>query len=121
MPLLNYIYDLWNTPKNSNLCENNYYLDENTENDYYLIDKKYLITKELLNQINLTPVKNDIKTPNIKARPINKVNLRCLNKEQLNIILNVKLKPIPKIQKTYKYDTRHPVLKEMLEKTKIKY
>ena len=53
--------------------------------------------------------------------PIDKFNLRCLNKAQLNVIMNVKLKPIPKVDKIQRYEPRHPVLKEILEKTKIKY
>ena len=123
MSLLNYIYDFWNTPKDNNLNENNYHVNENIEDGCYLIDKKYLITRELLEEINLTPVQNVVPNPSRNMPPIDKINLRDLNKAQLNIILNVKLKPTPKIQKTYKYETRHPVLKEMLEKTKtrIKY
>ena len=120
--LINYIYDYWNTPEVVILKENNsYHINENVEDDCYLIDKKFLITKELLEEINLKPTDNIIPNPSRNMPPIDKMNLRCLNKAQLNIIMNVKLKPIPKIEKQRKYEHRHPVLKEMLEKTKIKY
>lgn len=120
--LINYIYDLLNTPKAGNLKENdNYYVNENAEDDCYLIDKKYIITKELLEKINLKPSGNIIPIPTRNIPPFDKVNLRCLNKEQLNIIMSVKLKPIPKVEKKQIYEQRHPVLKEMLEKIKNKY
>ena len=48
------------------------------------------------------------------------VNLQSLNKAQLNIILNVKLKPIPYIEKQMYYEPKHPVLRELLAKIKIK-
>jgi hypothetical protein len=120
--LINYIYDFWNPSEVNNLKENyNYHVDENIEDDCYLIDKKFLITKELLEEINLKPPIDIIPNPSRNMPPIDKVNLKCLNKAQLNIIMSVKLKPIPKIEKTQIYIPRHPVLKEMLEKTKIKY
>ena len=122
--LINYIYDYWTSSSdvNNNITvKNNYHLNENIEDDCYLIDKKYLITQELLEEINLKPPANIIPNPSRNMPPIDKFNLRCLNKAQLNIIMNVKLKPIPKIEKQQKYEQRHPVLKEMLEKTKIKY
>lgn len=121
--LLNYIYDYW-TPSpvvNSNSIVNNYHINENVEEDCYLIDKKFLITNEILEKINLKPPVNIIPNPSRNMPPIDKFNLRCLNKAQLNTIMSVKLKPIPKIEKTQKYEPRHPVLKEILEKTKIKY
>ncbi len=120
--LLNYVYNFWNPTEVVILKENNnYHINENVEDDCYLIDKKFLITKELLEEINLKPPDNIIPNPRRNMPPIDKMNLRCLNKAQLNIIMNVKLKPVPKIEKQQKYEQRHPVLKEMLEKTKIKY
>jgi len=115
--LLNYVYNFLNTSEVNNLKENNNcHIDENIEDDCYLIDKKYIITKELLGEINLKPPKTSIKTV-----PFDKVNLKCLSKAQLSVIMNVKLKPIPKIEKNRVYIPRHPVLKEMSEKIKIKY
>jgi hypothetical protein len=39
-----------------------------------------------------------------------------LNKYQLDAIRNVSLKPVEPNQKQLKYETRHPVLKELLKR-----
>ena len=122
--LINYIYDYLTSPNSNvdNIIEKNiYHINENVEEDCYLIDKKFLITNEILEKINLKPPSDIIPNPSRNMPPIDKFNLRCLNKAQLNVIMNVKLKPIPKVDKIQRYEPRHPVLKEILEKTKIKY
>ena len=45
-----------------------------------------------------------------------KVDLRNLNKAQLDQILNVKLKPTPPRNENRVYPVRHPVLRELLIK-----
>lgn len=77
---------------------------------------KYLITANDLQKVNLKPVKNVVPNPSRNA-PANftKIDLRNLNKAQLNAILNVKLKPIPP-RETKIYTIRHPVLRELLNK-----
>ena len=77
---------------------------------------KYLITINDLQKVNLKPVTNVIPNPTRNA-PANftKVDLRNLNKAQLNAILSVKLKPTPPPEKKV-YITRHPVLRELLNK-----
>ena len=119
--LINYIYDYWNTPEVVNLKENNsYHINENVEDDCYLIDKKFLITKELLEEINLKPPDNIIPNPSRNMPPMDKVNLADLNKAQLNMILNVKLKPTQVNEKPTYYEPKHPVLRELLNKFSFK-
>jgi hypothetical protein len=115
--IVNYIYDYLN-PQECVLHAKHdiYHINEDLDNDYSVIDKKYLISKEDLEKINLKPVDNIIPNPSRNMPLIDIVNLQSLNKAQLNSILNVKLKPIPYIEKQTKYKPRHPVLREILEK-----
>jgi hypothetical protein len=81
------------------------------------LDKKYLITLNDLKSVNLQPVKDIIPAPSRNMPPLfDKINLQNLNKAQLECILNVKLKPIPKLEKIIFYQPRHPVLAELLKK-----
>ena len=77
-------------------------------------------TQELLN-VKLKQVKNVIPAPARNMPYINKFELHELNQAQLNEILSVKLKHIKQIEKPTKYEPRHPVLKELLEKRIVIY
>ena len=83
--------------------------------------KKYLITIDDLKTVNLQPVKDVIPGPsrNMPAA-FDKVDLRNLNKAQMQAILNVKLKRTEPIEKPRYYAPRHPVLYELLLKFKPK-
>ena len=79
--------------------------------------KKYFITIEDLKKVNLQPVKNIIPNPSRNMPPMfDKVDLRNLNKAQLESILNVKLKPTPVIVKKIYFEPRHPVIRELHRK-----
>jgi hypothetical protein len=84
-------------------------------------EKKYLISIDDLKSVNLQPVKDVIPGPsrNMPAT-FDKVDLRNLNKAQMQAILNVKLKHTPPIEKPTYYAPRHPVLYELLMKFKPK-
>jgi len=70
-----------------------------------------------LKKVNLSPVKDIVPNPSRNAPPFfEKVDLRNLNKAQLNCILNVKLKPIQQMEKVKVYEVRHPCLRELLSK-----
>lgn len=115
--IVNYIYD-YLKPQESILYAKHdiYHLNENVDTEYSLIDKKYLISKEDLEKINLKPSDNIIPNPSRNMPIMDMVDLRSLNKAQLNLILNVKLKPTPKLEKQTKFEPRHPVLREILQK-----
>ena len=49
-----------------------------------------------------------------------KVDMKNLNNSQLKQILGVKLKPVIKMEVKKEYKIRHPVLEELLEKSKKK-
>ena len=116
--LINYIYDCWYDKQQTTVTSGYHMTDEF---DYSIVDAKYLISKEDLEKINLKPVDNIIPGPSRNMPPLDKVNLQSLNKAQLNVILNVKLKPIPQIEKQTKYLPRHPVLRELLDKYQAQY
>ena len=81
------------------------------------IENKCLITPDDLKSVNLNPPKDIIPSPTRNMPPtFTTVDLRNLNKAQLNQILNVKLKPIPIKEKINFYEHRHPVLKELYNK-----
>ena len=105
--LVNYLYDIIYPPDNN--IKNIYHICDEVEDEYYLVDKKIFITKEILGKTNLKPVvKNTIK-------------LKSLHDSHLSSIMNIKLKPTPKNHNKKIYEPRHPVLKEMVNKIKIKY
>ena len=118
--IVNYIYDLFTYDGQTSKVDNIYHTNEILETDYSVIDKKYLISKEDLEKVNLKPVEDIVVNPSRNMPYIDIVNLQSLNKAQLNIILNVKLKPIPYIEKQMYYEPKHPVLRELLAKIKIK-
>lgn len=80
-----------------------------------------------LKSVHLTPViKEIVPNPSRNAPPcFSKVDLRNLNRAQLNCILNVKLKPVPlpssptAVKKIY--EVRHPCLRELLKKRNVIY
>lgn len=77
-----------------------------------------------LKSVHLTPViKEIVPNPSRNAPPcFSKVDLRNLNRAQLNCILNVKLKPVPPPLAVKKiYEVRHPCLRELLKKRNVIY
>jgi hypothetical protein len=114
---MSYILDYFNyyfygTQNENNEKQNNIIIPVNTE-------KKFLISIDELKSVNLQPCKNIIPAPARNMPPMfDKIDLRNLNKAQLDCILNVKLKPIPKIEKIVYYEPRHPVLSELLKRFK---
>lgn len=76
-----------------------------------------------LKSVHLTPIKEIIPNPSRNAPPcFSKVDLRNLNRAQLNCILNVKLKPVPPSIAVNKiYEVRHPCLRELLKKRNVIY
>jgi len=123
--IINYIYEFWNVneteTESKNKINNIYHVNENIDNDYSVVDKKYLIKIEDLEKINLKPSSNIIPGPSRNMPPMDKFNLQSLNKAQLTTILNVKLKPIPYKEKIVYYEPKHPVLKELLTKFKNRH
>ncbi len=79
--------------------------------------KKQLISINELKSVNLIPVDNIVPGPSRNAPPkFTKVDLKNLNKAQLNQILNVKLKPVPIIERQTFFPPRHPVIFELYNK-----
>jgi hypothetical protein len=110
-PYYNYLSSFFFTENN----ENN---DQKKDNDDFI--KIGFISVKDLKSVNLTPVKGLVPNPSRNAPPcFNKVDLRNLNKAQLNSILSVKLKPTPKFEKIQNYEIRHPCLRELLKKRNI--
>ena len=96
---------------------NNEKQDNNINDDFVKIG---FVTINDLKSVNLTPVKDIVPNPSRNAPPFfEKVDLRNLNKAQLNCILNVKLKPITQMEKVKVYEVRHPCLRELLSKRNI--
>lgn len=103
-----------------------FYNDKNEETKELLNDsdndfvKVGFISIQDLKSVNLHPVKNIIPNPSRNAPPcFTKVDLRNLNRAQLNSIMSVKLKPTPKVEKKHIYEVRHPCLRELLTKRNI--
>ena len=116
MSILNYL-NFYNLIYNSN---NNIQEEEN----FTVVKpecKKYLINIDDLKKVNLQPPKDIIPGPSRNMPPLfDKVDLRNLNKAQLNCILKVKLKKTRPNEKIKYYEPRHPVLSELHTKFKIK-
>lgn len=75
-----------------------------------------------LKSVNLTPVREIVPNPSRNAPPcFSKVDLRNLNRAQLNCIMNVKLRPIPPRDPVRIYEVRHPCLRELLKKRNVIY
>ena len=102
---------------NTLVLNSKFHVNDNTEDEYSVLEKKFLISSEDLEKINLRSSEDIIPNPSRNMPLLDKVSLQNLNKAQLNIILSVKLKPIPQIEKQKIYEPRHPVLKEILQKT----
>ena len=93
-----------------------FYKNENIKKTDDFVKVHYVSVNDLYS-VNLYPVKDIIPNPSRNMPPFyDKVDLRNLNKAQLNSILNVKLKPIPLIEKNIVYEIRHPCLRELLNK-----
>ena len=86
------------------------------DNDFSIVDKKYLISKEDLIKVDLKPVNNIIPNPSRNMPLMDKSYLKNSNKAQLDIIKNVKLKPTKRNEKPTYYEPKHPVLRELLHR-----
>jgi hypothetical protein len=120
--MLKYIYDFWNTESSpAAISSNSFHTTDDDKVGFSIIDKKYLISKDDLIKVNLKPVTDIIPGPSRNMPLMDKINLRMLNKAQLDVILNVKLrKTEPKVKQKI-YEPRHPVLKELKSRVQIKY
>ena len=121
MSLLNYFshyfYNSDDQNKNQDQeISDNIYL----EYDIINIDKKFIVSLNDIKSVNLQPVKPNLNKPKQQNNKFEKVNMRCLNKSQLDAIMNVKLKHIEINNENKVYEHRHPVLKELLDKTNRK-
>ena len=120
--IFNYLYSFYQTPNDTQpSVTSNKYQTTVLDNDFSIVDKKYLISKDDLVKVNLKPVSDIIPNPSRNMPLMDKVNLRDLNKAQLNMILNVKLKPAIVNQKPTYYEPKHPVLRELLQKFSFKH
>lgn len=75
----------------------------------------YVISENDLKSVKLTPPR-----ATLPLRQHTKVNMRHLSKSQLDAIMSVKLKPIPKMMRL-PYEVRHPCLRELLQTRQIIY
>jgi hypothetical protein len=107
MFLFDYIYSLFFITSTDIITQNETKIDE----DDLFIVKPILIHD--INKIQLKPMKDRI----LKQPIYTKIDIKNLNKNQLNEILNVKLKTSNTVNKKQKFEPRHPVLKELLQKT----
>lgn len=78
--------------------------------------KKFLISFEELNNVNLKPSKDVIPAPSRNMPLIDTFELNLSNKAQLDEILNIKLKPTIVNKKPTYYPPKNPVIKELNEK-----
>lgn len=122
--LINYLYSLTETssvnkPVDQPILSKSYQTT-NLDDDFSIVDKKYLISKDDLIKVNLKPVIDVIPNPSRNMPPMDKFNLKDLNKAQMNMILNVKLKPTKVNEKPKYYAPKHPVLQELVEKFSFK-
>ena len=123
--IFNYFnYYLYGIDNNSNNIEVNTISEnedfekiEKVEDNILIQPKKHLITLNDLKSVNLTSVENVTPSPSRNAPPsFSKIDLRNLNKAQLNQILNVKLKPTPIIERPTFFPPRNPVIFELYNK-----
>ena len=107
MFLFDYIYSLFFITSTDIITQNETKIDED---DLFIV--KPIIIHDI-NKIQLKPMKDRI----LKQPTYTKIDVKNLNKNQLNEILNVKLKKSNTLnQKQQKFEPRHPVLKELLQK-----
>lgn len=112
--ILEFITNLYNYD-NDKLITND--IIDNDKNDIENYNISF-VSEDILKSVNLKPVKDIQPNPARNVPPnFSKVDLRNLNKAQLNAILSVKLKPTPINDKIRVYEPRHPCLKELLNKT----
>jgi hypothetical protein len=105
MFLFDYIYSFF--IKSTNIITQN--KTEIDEDDLFIV--KPIIIHDI-NKIQLKPMKDRI----LKQPIYTKIDVKNLNKNQLNEILNVKLKKSNPLNQKQKFEPRHPVLKELLQK-----
>lgn len=104
--MLSYILDYFSSP--SPLPENKIKHDD----DFVKLGG-YIISEQDLKSVTLNPTPHMTSQPMLK--PYKNVDMRNLNRDQLNSIMNVKLRPIPpKVMKLPSYEVRHPCLRELL-------
>ena len=101
-----------------NYFYNFYYGNEKQDNNNDDFVKIGFVSINDLKSVNLNPIKDIVPNPSLTPF-FEKVDLRNLNKAQLNCILNVKLKPIPQLEKVKVYEVRHPCLRELLSKRNV--
>jgi hypothetical protein len=108
MFLFDYIYSLFFIKSTNIITQNKTEIDED---DLFIV--KPIIIHDI-NKIQLKPMKDRV----LKEPIYTKIDVKNLNKNQLNEILNVKLKKsnTSSNQKQQKFEPRHPVLKELLQK-----
>jgi len=97
-----------------NILYNYFWPEEKIEQ--HSLPKKFIITSNDLNKVNLTPQKNIIPGPSRNMPVLDTFELKIYNKAQLNEILNIKLKPVKMNEKPTHYQPRHPVVKQLNEK-----
>jgi hypothetical protein len=108
MFLYNYVSSYFN--------ENNTNKEEKKD-DFDDFQKIGLVTMKDLQSVSLQPI---VPLKNNNTPCFKKIDLRNLNRAQLDCILNVKLKPIPpKMEEVRKYEVRHPCLRELLQKRNV--
>lgn len=97
------------------------YFNENNTNkeekkdDFDDFQKIGFVSIKDLQSVSLQPLPPLRNTPSFK-----KIDLRNLNRAQLDCILSVKLRPIPpKMEEVRKYEVRHPCLRELLQKRNV--
>ena len=110
--LFNYIGSWWMTPEVQTGVEADNVIPKSFPNERRLS----LISPTDLLKVKLNPIKDIIPSPAKNIPPIDKFTLNVLNQDQLRQILSVKLKPSKHVEKNNCYETRHPVLKELLHK-----
>ena len=120
--LVEYISSWWVYPQENEdkkLQENN--TDKKYQDDSRATKResiRVLISPKDLLSVKLTPIKNVIPAPARNMPCMDKFSLSILNKAQLKEILSIKLRKTKIRSPRKKFIHRHPVLKELLEKTK---
>jgi hypothetical protein len=108
--MLSYLFSY--LPSSNSLPENTKDKKVKHDDDFVKLGG-YIISEQDLKSVTLHPRPFKLSQPMLK--PYNKVDIRNLNREQLDSIMNVKLRPIPpKVIKLQSYEIRHPCLRELL-------
>ena len=95
-------------------------VEKNIEDDFLKLGSSY-ITVHDLKSVHLNPITPNPTFYSLKKKNYAKVDLRNLNKDQLDSILNVKLRPTHQQNSSIKriYEVRHPCLRELLKSREI--